>query len=195
MSQVISELPHWYVIHTHPKQEYRADRNLRAWRVETFAPKCRERRYNRFTGRPDYFTGYLFPRYIFARFRISDLLAKVRLTRGVHAVVTFGDLPTPLDDEIIDFMKSRCNENGLVRLPSELRTGDEVVIESGLFTGFTGIFEQEMKDSDRVMILLKAVSYQTHVVVSRQLVKKAGESDAAFDLYGSENLRRLRTPH
>jgi len=34
----------WYVIYTHPKQEERVDKNLRAWQVETFFPKIKERR-------------------------------------------------------------------------------------------------------------------------------------------------------
>jgi hypothetical protein len=34
----------WYVIQTKPKQEDRADLNLRAWKIETFAPTLKERR-------------------------------------------------------------------------------------------------------------------------------------------------------
>ncbi len=51
----------WYVVYTNPKQEGRADSNLRAWGVETLHPKLQARRYNEFTGAPTVTTKPLFP--------------------------------------------------------------------------------------------------------------------------------------
>jgi hypothetical protein len=39
---------------------------------------------------------------------------------------------------------------------------------------FAGIFEREMKDTDRIRILLDTVSYQVHVDTERSMVKKVG---------------------
>src|SRR5262245_34582992 len=75
----------WYVVHTNAKQEDRAANNLRAWQVETFSPRMKERRYNQFTNEPILMTRPLFPRYIFARFEADQLLHKVSNTRGVHS--------------------------------------------------------------------------------------------------------------
>ena len=37
---------------------------------------------------------------------------------------------------------------------------------------FVGIFERDVKDSDRVMILLNTLKYQAHLLLERELVKK-----------------------
>ena len=89
----------WYVIHTHSKQEDRACVNLRVLGVPIFNPKIRERRYNQFSIIPTYVTKPLFPRYIFARFKVNDLYHKVRFTRGVYSVVSFSEGPTPIAEQ------------------------------------------------------------------------------------------------
>jgi transcriptional antiterminator RfaH len=162
----------WYVIHTHPKQEDRADENLRAWKVETYSPKYRARQCNQFTGRPTYSRKPLFPRYIFARFNLKDSLHKVRFTRGVKSVVGLGNDPTPVDDRIIAVLQSQSSHEGLVKIESGFKTSEEVTVKFGPLRGFTGIFEREMKDSARMMILLNTVTYQSHIVIERELVKR-----------------------
>jgi transcriptional antiterminator RfaH len=171
-SQIVQEVPRWYVVHTHPKQEDRAHMNLLVGKVETFMPKRRERKYDRYQGAKTYNIKPLFPSYLFARFKAGDLLRTVRFTRGVHSVVSFGNVPTPVDDEVIAVIQSFSNENGVVRIGDEFKYGDEVVIKSGLLRGFTGIFEREMKDTDRVTILLKTVSYQSHIILERSALRK-----------------------
>jgi transcriptional antiterminator RfaH len=164
----------WYVVHTNPRQEDRAESNLRAWGIEIFAPKIRECRYNQFNGKPTFIIKPLFPRYIFARFKIQELLHKVRYTRGVHDIVSFDNSPTPVSDEIITFLKEQINEDGFVELSSEIKSGDKVQIESGPLKDFTCIFEREMNDSDRVKILLQTVNYQAHIIIEKKMIKKIG---------------------
>lgn len=165
------DIPCWYVLHTHPKQEDRAESNLRAWSVETFTPKLKERCHRTYW-EPYYVVKHLFPGYIFARFRLSKLFHKIRFTRGVREIITFGDSPTPVDEEVILLIKSRIGADGFVRVGEEIRPGDEVLIKSGPLQDFTGVFESEMSSADRVRILLKTVGYQAHVVVQREAVKK-----------------------
>ena len=167
----------WYALHTHPKQEDRADENLRAWQVETFTPKLRARRSNPYTRTPIYFTKHLFPRYIFARFSAGEFLHKVRFTRGVASVVGIGSVPAPIDDQVIAIIKSQSDANSIVKIGDGLKVGSEVIISDGPLRGLTGMFEKNMKDSDRVMILLNTVSYQSHIVIDRQLLRKGGTSD------------------
>jgi transcriptional antiterminator RfaH len=161
----------WYAIYTKPKQEDRAEFNLRAWQVESFAPKIRKRCYS--LNKPFYVTKPLFPRYIFARFKAGDLLHKVCFTRGIQSVVSFGDIPCPIDDEIISLIRSQQGEDGLVRLEEDLRQGDKIVIKEGPLRNFVGVFERKLKDKERIYILLTMVSYQSHVVIERELVRRA----------------------
>jgi hypothetical protein len=74
--ETTSATPCWYAIHIKPRQEQRAESNLRAWHLETYAPKIRVRSPNRLTGQATYQIKLLFSRYIFARFIAIDLLRK-----------------------------------------------------------------------------------------------------------------------
>ena len=164
----------WYAIRTHPKQEARAESNLRAWKLETFAPTFRESRRNQSNSSTSHSIKPLFPQYIFARFDLESMLQKVRFTRGVHSVVTFGDSPAPIEDEVIAIIQSRTGKDGLIYLNDDLKTDDEVWITDGPFKSICGVFERGLRDSDRVMILLKTLNYQAHVIVERSVVRKLG---------------------
>jgi transcriptional antiterminator RfaH len=168
--------PRWYAVRTRPREEFRAEANLLAWDVETFAPRLRERRVNQFTGLPTFFHKPLFSRYIFARFEAGRLLHKVYYTRGVQSIVSFGNEPIPVEDEAISLIQSRVGEDGFVRLCDELSPGDRVVIKDGSFKGIHGVFNRHLKDSERVMIMLDSINFQAHVTVDRQLVEKARPS-------------------
>jgi transcription elongation factor/antiterminator RfaH len=173
----IEDLTRWYVIHTHPKQEDRACSNLRVLGIPIFDPKIRERRYNQFSMAPTYVTKPLFPRYIFAKFKVHDLYHKVRFTRGVYTVVSFGEGPTPIAEEIIMLIQSNIKkEDGFVRIDEEIRPGDRVLVKDGPLKNFAGIFEREMKDTDRIRILLESVRYQAHIEIERDMVKKVSKA-------------------
>jgi transcription antitermination factor NusG len=63
-------------------------------------------------------------------------------------------------------------EDGHIRIGGRFAGGDKVVIRDGPFAELAGVFEREIKGSDRVMILLAAVQYQSHVLVNIEQVKK-----------------------
>ena len=166
----VSDEPRWYVIHTKAKQESRADYNLRAWQVETFFPLLKER--NR-GGRSAFSVKPLFSRYLFARFRADELLHKIYYTRGVHSVVNFGEQPCHVEDDFIEAMKSRRDQDGFVRLRDEFNAGDKVMICNGPLRNLRGIFEGAYGDDERVSVLLSAVGYQNRVVIERDYLRKA----------------------
>src|SRR5262249_2646775 len=143
----------WYAVRTHPKQENRAESNLRAWNVETFHPQVRNIRFNEFSTKPTFTIKSLFPGYLFARFVVNSQLQKIRYTRGVHSVVCIGDTPATIDDKVIEIISTQVNSEGFVRIGEELKPGTRVLIQAGPFKGLTGIFERETKDTDRIKIL------------------------------------------
>lgn len=166
--------PRWYAIHTHPKQEKRAESNLLAWDVETFAPSYRQWRGSRARPQSAYSVRPLFTGYIFARFAANgDVLHKIRYTRGVHSIVSMGKTPVALDDMIICIIMSRRDEDGFVKLDDGMRSGDEVVLNGGVFSGFTGVFDRRTKDAERVVILLKTAYHFSVVVPETQIKKRA----------------------
>ena len=162
---------HWYAIRTHLNQENRAEANLRAWNVEIFYPKIKEKRRNQFSGALSSVTKPFFSRYLFALFP-EQMLHKIWFTRGVQSVVSFGGIPSRVDDEIIELLRARVDTDGFVQLGEDLNPGDKVKMEGGVLDNLVGIFEREMNDSERVMILLQTINYQGHVIVERSSVRK-----------------------
>ncbi len=181
---VAAERLHWYAIYTHSRQEERAEHNLRVGKVETFNPKAKEIR-KRQSNPNNFVTSQLFPRYIFARFVAKHHLHKVSYTRGVQRVVSFSSQPTPVDDSIISLIRSQMDEDGYVPLGEQFKSGDRIVVKDGSLANFAGVFERELKGSDRVSILLTTVSYQVRVVLEREQIQKlppAGLKDFAIPL-------------
>jgi transcriptional antiterminator RfaH len=162
----------WYAVQTNPKQEDRAHSNLLAWGVESFSPRLREGRRNQFTGVVTYYSKPMFTRYIFARFDAGKMLSKVWYTRGVNSVVGFGEGPSPIPDEVIEMLRARAGADGYIKLCDEFKRGDELEITAGLLKNFRGVFERHTKDSQRVLLLLDAVSYQGRISVERDTVRR-----------------------
>lgn len=177
MIDEVNEQRSWFLIHTKPRQEDRAISNLRAWKVETFSPQVRQVRVNQFTGVRTHFVKPLFSRYIFARFNLERLFHKVCFSRGVHELVSFGDGPVEVDESIIAVVRAQIGKDGFVSLSDDLKPGHKVVIEDGVLKNFTGVFEREMQDSDRVELLLHTVSYQARVQIERRLLRKLTDAE------------------
>ena len=163
---------HWYAIHTKAKQELRASSNLNVYGVETFAPCIKHRGYRQYNGTVEQIIEPLFKTYIFARFK-SEMLNRIRFTRGVKNVVSFAGMAIPIDDEIIYLIKSRM-QHSFVKLNDDLNCGDEVLVERGALKGLCGIFDRKTKSSTRVLMLLKTVSFQAYAEVEEAQVRKVG---------------------
>jgi len=179
MSEANGDILNWYVVHTHPQQEQRASVNLKYWGIETLTPKVQVSKVNEFTNKATRMARPMFPSYIFGRFRFNAEYHRVRFTRGVHSVVTFTGNPSPIEDEVIDLIRSRIGTDGLVKPLEELKSGDVVMIKHGRFKDLYGVFDRELQDSERVRILLNTVNFQAHVVVDRAVVQKFTTACAA----------------
>lgn len=165
----VCESARWYVVRTKPKQEPRAEMNLRAWGVELLAPKVREVS-ARASRSGLYSIAPLFPSYLFARFDAATLLQKIRLTRGVHSVIGLGEYATPVDDAIVDFIRDRVQDDGFVRI-EEPRPGESVEIVDGPLRTLTGVF-QRRRGHDRAVILLALLGAPVNVEIAMTAVRR-----------------------
>ena len=89
-------------------------------------------------------------------------------------MVGAGDRPIPVEDAII---AEHSRSASVPTVPSSWRnTGSaptmEVRITSGPLAGWSGVFESELSDSQRVVILIEALQ-QGRVVISRDLLELA----------------------
>jgi transcription antitermination factor NusG len=60
----------------------------------------------------------------------------------------------------------------LVCLGGGLKRGDEVTIKTGPLLNFSGVFDHRINNTERVEILLTAVSFKGRVVIDRAFIEK-----------------------
>ena len=144
----------WYAVYCQPRMELWARANLWQRGLEVYLPRYLKRR--RHARRTDWAPSPLFPGYLFVQ---ADLEAgerrRVDSAPGVRHMVSLGDRPPPLADEIIAEIQSREGEDGLIRLgqPSSFKPGDRLRIMEGPLCDQVGLFECA-SDEKRVYILL-----------------------------------------
>jgi len=157
----------WYAVQCKPCREDVAAMNIGRLGVEVFLPKLRQEKL--VWGVPQLVIKPLFPGYLFARFCPASYFHLISYARGVRRIVSCGEAPLPVDDEIIAMIRSRVHNDGYVRIePPQFQAGDRVMVCEGPLQGLRGIFERVLSDRERVVILLEAIHYQARVVVERR---------------------------
>ncbi len=166
----------WYALHTKPRQELLAQTALAREGLETFFPKLKRKRTIRRVRK--WTVGPLFPNYIFARFAYAKDHRLVKYANGVSTIVGFGGRPAVVDEQIIDGIRTHCEavdaaaEDTVVLPPASFRPGEIVEIKAGPLMGMQGIFEREMSDRDRVVVLLETLARGARVEVSREELER-----------------------
>ncbi len=96
-------------------------------------------------------------------------------------IVSFGNKPALVDDAIIKSIREHCRQEGVavaeeedvVVLPAQsFKPGEVVEIKSGPLMGLQGVFEKEMSDRDRVVVLLETLARGARVEVSREELER-----------------------
>jgi transcriptional antiterminator RfaH len=154
----------WYVINTKPKKEPQVERLFVEGGFMIYCPKhLSERRIKPF-----------FPGYAFLAFAFPEQYQTVKYTRGVKRVVGNDDGPIPIPPEVIGSLRAR-ERNGLIVLEKygqEPQVGDEIEVMEGPLRGLKGVFQKEIGDRERVMILLNYVSYQGLLLIEKRKLKR-----------------------
>ena len=95
-------------------------------------------------------------------------------TVGVSRLICGGDAPQAVPDRIVDALRAREDEAGLVHLdlrPS-FRSGDKICVLDGALAGCFGLYEG-MKDSERVAVLLDLLGRKVRVIVDAEKIEAA----------------------
>ena len=144
----------WYAVYTQCRMETWARANLWERGVEAYLPRYHKRR--RHARRTEWIAAPLFPRYLFARVDLSNTGRRlVGAAPGVVSLVCMGREPASLADAVIEDIRAREGEDGLIDLEREraLRPGEEVRVCEGPFRDAVGLFAAP-GDRDRVFVLL-----------------------------------------
>lgn len=154
----------WYVVHSHPGAEAKAAAHLHRQGYHVYLPRWRKRRSH--ARRVDWLAAPLFPRYLFVRFDIAHTRWRaIQSTFGVSHLISLGDgLPSPMPEGIVESIRLREANNGLIEIVPNFRQGEPVIVDEGPFLDQTGLFERVV-DSDRVTILLSLLGRDVRVKV------------------------------
>jgi len=155
----------WYVVHTQPNHEVRADVNLRRQGFETYLPRYQRTR--RHARRTDTVERPLFPRYLFVVIDLCvDRWRSIHSTFGVCDLIFGGEEPLAVPDGVVEEIRARETANGFVKLglPAGLKPGSAVRLVDGLFADNLGRLER-IADGHRVAVLLSLLGRQVRVFV------------------------------
>ncbi len=159
----------WYLVKTKPLNEKRVFTRLTGAGYECLFPRIRKkaRRTAQVDVRP------LFPTYLFVRFALEQTRT-IRYTHGVSKIVSFGPEPQEVEGRIIDAVRGRMDEEGVVALlskPPDWKPGEKIRIGDGPFSGIEAVFLEELPDRERVVLLLDAVS-SFRVVMNKDSIER-----------------------
>lgn len=160
----------WYVVYTKPRSEELAKRELARKEIDVYLPKIEERS-DAVNGGSARVTP-LFPGYLFVRICIPDDYYKVIWARGVKRLVGNGGEPLPLDDSVIDFLRTKAGERGFIRPANVFRHRDRVRVKKGLFEGLLGVVDGCLDRRGRIRVLMSLLGDRTHVVLPSCLLEK-----------------------
>jgi len=144
----------WYALYTKSREEVWAKTNLEERGLEVFLPRYLKRRSH--ARKVDMVKTPLFPRYIFARADVSQgERPAMAYAPGVEYVLSFGNKLGIVDDRIIEEIRRREDESGMVTMgmAPAFKPGQKVRVSDGAFNGHVGLF-QCTSDDQRVFVLL-----------------------------------------
>lgn len=165
--QLQSDEP-WYVVYTKRGQEFRALEQLQNQNYACFLPTLQIER-TRGSGKRETTLEPLFSRYLFIQLNsVTANLTRIRSTRGVSRLVTFGDRPATLPAELVDALQ----QGPRIAEQSRFHPGERVAINSGPFAGLEGIYQEPDGDA-RALILVELMSQPRKLKLAAEMLSKA----------------------
>jgi len=141
---------HWYLIKTRPGQTERAARQLRNQGFEVFCPQVRVERVR--AGKRLQKMEPLFPGYLFIELsETGSNWRPIRSTRGVAHIVSFGNKPAVVPDQVVVELRERME---LEAERQELSPRQPIRIKEGPFSNLNAVF-LEYDGEKRAFLLLE----------------------------------------
>ena len=161
----------WFLAHTLPKSEWKAELHLGAQGFRTFLPQIRKT--IRHARQLKTVRAPLFPRYLFVILDLErDRWLSVRSTVGVSSLFSSRDgRPVPVPIGIVESLIER-SEDALTRLDSNLVKGQNVRILTGPFVDFVGTLDR-LNGAGRVRVLLEMMGTAVPVTLHRSALAPA----------------------
>ena len=111
----------------------------------------------------------IFPCYVYIKMTMTEeSWHAVRNITGVTGFVGPGSRPTPLSDAEVDFLNFDTK-----RVEMMVKVGDNVVVNEGLFEGYTGVVQSVSDDLKKITVLIKRGRRDMPVELDANVVKLA----------------------
>ena len=168
---MLAESERWFLVHTQPKGERRAQLHLGAQGFKTHLPHVRKTirhaRQLRTVRVP------LFPRYLFIILDLGrDRWLSVRSTVGVSSLFSCDGRPIPVPGGAVEALIKHTDEAALTLFQAGLSTGQSVRILTGPFANFVGTLER-LDDAGRVRVLLEMMGTAVPVALHHSALSPA----------------------
>lgn len=139
----------WLLLYTKPYKERQVRDLLGAQGIATYLPEIMVERKSGMKKKP------FFPCYLFVRVDPTNgVLADVRWTPGLRYIVRAGHQPVRVPDRVVDHIRHRLQQMGVMRPADRFQQGDRVRITDGPFDGLEAIFDRRLSGRGRVRVLL-----------------------------------------
>lgn len=166
-------MPKWYAVMAKPRQEKTSTSFLEQVGIETYYPEVNE--CFTFKGRQCVRRSGLFPRYFFARFDYDKQYRTVTYCRGVRKIVAFGQAPAEVESYLLDDIRRSLCQQAMIPIP-KLRHGEVVRISQGPLAGVEGVFDSFLSGKERVVVLLRCLSYQSRAELQFSDIERFSEA-------------------
>jgi transcriptional antiterminator RfaH len=142
----------WFVVHTKPRQEQRALENLQRQGFAAWLPMLSVEKFRR--GRLEKVAEPMFSRYLFIQLdKVTSNWSPIRSTIGVSKLVTFGNQPAAVPQDIVDALRSAPSSD----MSRFFSSGDAVRFVDGPLNGLEGLFQAPDGEA-RAMIFINLLS-------------------------------------
>jgi transcription elongation factor/antiterminator RfaH len=180
----------WYVVHTLPSCEIRAQLQLGNQGFRTFLPK--RQKTVRHARKLTTVIAAFFPGYLFVILDLTrDRWRSINGTFGVASLVMQGDQPHPVPHGILETLITSVDSTGLLRVDQDLQVGASVRLGTGPFAERLAILEH-LDDSGRVRVLLELLGQKVHVSMDRNNLLPVGRRSHSPPLAPSARGSRIR---
>ena len=150
----------WYVAKSKPQKEAWLTTNLSSLGVEVFYPRIAAYKRGKHVAEP------LFPTYVFCRFDLnSPEWPAIRWSSGLSYFVGIDGMPTPVPDEVVDYLNQQVEMWNSGREP--FHTGQRVTILNGPLAGLEGVFQGLVSSRERCRILLDSIGHSSSVELNQ----------------------------
>lgn len=171
------EMKRWYALYTKPRSERAVALLLGQHDIETYLPEITTTMDQKTKRRVPFFPSYLFMR---VDLQVENP-AHWRWLPGVRRLVTYGDKPVAVPDEIINLISHKLAELSIEKTNPvhRLQPGDMVKITTSPFNDMLAMFEGPTTPSDRVYVLLTSLNNSVRLRIAPSDLEKVSGQIAA----------------